>query len=166
MLAAIAAQAAAVNWSVNNIQASPDTAASAGWLVQIFDASTVYSYDAAVAGSITALGSGNSVATGTAFKATGSFGDYAANASVSIYAVIYDASTIADAKNYVVSEAVTKSVNATGSPLSIGFGNMASTATTNMFRNASWSAAAVPEPTSGLLMLLGMAGLALRRRRA
>lgn len=30
--------------------------------------------------------------------------------------------------------------------------------------NATWSA--VPEPTSGLLMLLGMAGLALRRRRA
>ena len=33
---------------------------------------------------------------------------------------------------------------------------------------AGWysTAAAVPEPTSGLLMLLGMAGLALRRRRA
>ncbi len=32
---------------------------------------------------------------------------------------------------------------------------------------AGWyQAAAVPEPTSGLLMLLGMAGLALRRRRA
>ena len=32
---------------------------------------------------------------------------------------------------------------------------------------AGWyGAAAVPEPTSGLLMLLGMAGLALRRRRA
>ena len=30
----------------------------------------------------------------------------------------------------------------------------------------SWSTASVPEPTSGLLMLLGMAGLALRRRRA
>jgi hypothetical protein len=29
-----------------------------------------------------------------------------------------------------------------------------------------WQAAAVPEPTSGLLILLGMAGLALRRRRA
>ena len=29
----------------------------------------------------------------------------------------------------------------------------------------AWSTAAVPEPTSGLL-LLGMAGLALRRRRA
>ena len=30
----------------------------------------------------------------------------------------------------------------------------------------NFTAAAVPEPTSGLLMLLGMAGLALRRRRA
>lgn len=40
------------------------------------------------------------------------------------------------------------------------FGNMA-TAT-----QASGNWAAVPEPTSGLLMLLGMAGLALRRRRA
>ena len=30
----------------------------------------------------------------------------------------------------------------------------------------AWSTGAVPEPTSGLLVLLGMAGLALRRRRA
>ena len=43
---------------------------------------------------------------------------------------------------------------------------------TNIFGGAAtggvrdWQAAAVPEPTSGLLMLLGMAGLALRRRRA
>ena len=29
-----------------------------------------------------------------------------------------------------------------------------------------WQAVAVPEPTSGLLMLVGLAGLALRRRRA
>lgn len=31
---------------------------------------------------------------------------------------------------------------------------------------AGWTVAAVPEPTSGLLMLLGFAGLALRRKRA
>lgn len=29
-----------------------------------------------------------------------------------------------------------------------------------------WATASIPEPTSGLLLLLGMAGLALRRRRA
>jgi len=34
------------------------------------------------------------------------------------------------------------------------------------YAGAGWYAASVPEPTSGLLMLLGMAGLALRRRRA
>ena len=34
------------------------------------------------------------------------------------------------------------------------------------YSGAGWYTQSVPEPTSGLLMLLGMAGLALRRRRA
>ena len=37
---------------------------------------------------------------------------------------------------------------------------------TKGYSGAGWYAQSVPEPTSGLLMLLGMAGLALRRRRA
>jgi hypothetical protein len=38
---------------------------------------------------------------------------------------------------------------------------------TKTYGEAGWySAAAVPEPTSGLLLLLGMAGLALRRKQA
>ena len=48
------------------------------------------------------------------------------------------------------------------STTTVQFANMAS-ATQN---TANWQSSAVPEPTSGLLMLLGMAGLALRRKRA
>ena len=59
--------------------------------------------------------------------------------------------------------------NATGS----GFYEVAWNASTGgsifpdaSFAGASMATAVAPEPTSGLLMLLGMAGLALRRRRA
>ena len=38
--------------------------------------------------------------------------------------------------------------------------------TTTLQAGKVWYSASVPEPTSGLLMLLGVAGLALRRRRA
>ena len=50
----------------------------------------------------------------------------------------------------------------TASTKTVGFGNLA-TATQDA---SNWQSSAVPEPTSGLLLLLGMAGLALRRKRA
>ena len=41
-----------------------------------------------------------------------------------------------------------------------------STPNLKFFEEGAWTTSAIPEPTSGLLLLLGVAGLALRRRRA
>ncbi len=63
--------------------------------------------------------------------------------------------TMTDAAgNVFTSTTKSSKAQATATPI-IGFGSA-----------GSWAAAPVPEPTSGLLMLLGVAGLALRRRRA
>lgn len=165
-LTGIAANAATVNWQVNAIQSSPDVTVGAGWLVQVFSASVTYDYASAKNGSITAWGSSAAVAAGATYRASGSVADGLANGTTaSFYAVVYDAASVADAKNYIISTDVSVTATAAGNNVTLTFGAMAgTTATANKFYGQSWTA--VPEPTSGLLMLLGMAGLALRRRRA
>lgn len=161
----IAANAAAVTWTISNIQSSPANEVAVGWLVQIFTTGTEYDFAKVKSGDLAATFTGATSVNGTAFRATQKETDAAsAGDTVSIYAVIYDAATVADAKYYIVSDSASKTVAASGADISITFGSMSSTATSNKFLNSSWTA--VPEPTSGLLMLLGMAGLALRRRRA
>ncbi len=71
---------------------------------------------------------------------------------------------------------ISQGVNATALAVgdtTVSFASGMATASQNLatfdtaYSGASWySTTAVPEPTSGLLMLLGMAGLALRHRRA
>lgn len=165
MAMSIIANAATVNWSVTNVQPSPDNAVAAGWAVQIFEASVAYDYAKAVAGDITAWTSGSTTASGTSFRATGS-ATQADGSTSSYYMVIYDNANIADAENYIVSSLKSVTTNAAGSDVNASFGSMKGTGSTNMFLTSSWQATAVPEPTSGLLMLVGLAGLALRRRRA
>jgi hypothetical protein len=167
----ISANAAAVTWAATNIQSSPDSAVAAGWFVQLFDSSVTYDYEAAISGDITARFNSSTIAgTGTSFKINEKASDAAAaNEVVSLYMVIYDNADISKAKNYIVSDVSSKTVNAAGSDITISFGSMTGTTTANKFLNSSWSAVpseSVPEPTSGLLLLLGMAGLALRRKQA
>ena len=84
--------------------------------------------------------------------------DYAAG---TYYAVVLYTAT-EDAKDYFMgnfaSATIESTMDVSVADLSLKMGGTGAA--------TSWQTAAVPEPTSGLLMLLGMAGLALRRRRA
>ncbi len=68
---------------------------------------------------------------------------------------------IAEGNNYYVTSEYTIPAGATYTPPD---SNPATSFSVNLAGSGTFTA--VPEPTSGLLMLLGMAGLALRRRRA
>lgn len=165
----IAASAATVNWSVNNVKGPEGSAGQAGWLVEIYDAGVTYDYAKAVKGDISAMWTGATVAqSATVFKASDSVADGLANGtSKDIYMVLYTGDSAATASNYIVSDTITITANSAGSAVGASFGAMTATTTANKFRNATWAPGAdTPEPTSGILLLLGMAGLALRRKRA
>ena len=110
--------------------------------------------------------SGKLSKSGTTYFTSGSISDSSITKSAADY---YFVIVPADEKSYQVSVAVdasSKVYDPEAQETTPGNFNLAN-------KNAGWSAskdfpggAPVPEPTSGLLVLLGVAGLALRRRRA
>mgnify|MGYP002626218330 CR=1 FL=1 len=77
---------------------------------------------------------------------------------------------LVDGDNFYIADTISVTVKGTGNS-NIAFGNNESLAAIRDsaagYQGGGWYAVyAVPEPTSGLLMLLGMAGLALKRKRA
>ena len=79
------------------------------------------------------------------------------------YLVIFDTTTITDASHYYLTEV--KSFDALGGTETASL-KWGSQSTASQAAGAWGSVQGVPEPTSGLLMLVGLAGLALRRKRA
>ena len=89
--------------------------------------------------------------------------DFTSSTGVNAYMVVFDTDKVYISESY---EIVANPLDTTVGTLDI----MATTGSDSLPKSATAYAGAgwynVPEPTSGLLMLLGVAGLALRRRRA
>ena len=142
IVASVAANAAAFNWNAANIYSTDLTTKYSGEVTLFCTQVTDWSVTATAASGVV---NKNNAAFSSDKFVVGNDYDF--------YFVI----TSGD-KQFT---SATKSVGALDAQTAnINFGNMAS-ATQNA---SNW--AAVPEPTSGLLMLLGMAGLALKRKRA
>ena len=89
--------------------------------------------------------------------------DYASG-TYDFFAVIFDTSSISDASKVFVSQAYADGEVPGSGGLTANF---ASGLVGGAKTAGGWQqVGAIPEPTSGLLLLLGVAGLALRRRRA
>jgi len=141
----VAANAASFNWGAANIYASDLTTKYSGQ-VTLFCAQ-VDGWSTTATATSGAINKNN-----TAFSSD----KFVAGTTYDFYFVIEDNGKVFTSGT--IAKGAQQSDTAT-----IQFGNMA-TATQNA---SNWvGSSPVPEPTSGLLMLLGIAGLALRRRRA
>ena len=178
---AAVAQAATINWSIMNVYSPADSTAKvaansmSAWLfvtanstdVTTIKTTTLAAVQAVLdSGDLTGLSSlaaasgVNTTAAGSIAGATGLTGF--SSGSLTAFAVVVDSTTLADAENYFLvsgGEAKTATfTSATGAKM-LGFGDQ-----TSYTQGAGKWTAAAPEPTSGLLLLLGMAGLALKRK--
>ena len=151
-------QAASVSWALSGAKDYADknvyaiTGYSAAEVVSFFESSTEADWSKALVG-----------ATSAVIGRRGSIEGASTDVGSTIVFAIID-SAVADGNKWLVSGDISTSgytYEGTATPpgtLDFTMSNFTSTGT--------FTAAAIPEPTSGLLLLLGMAGLALKRKRA
>lgn len=169
-------QAASVKWNSGTVKAATDASGTAGTANATSYTAYLYTFDSLAAytaaqstavdalystyvGKVTPVTTANAKPNGTANITQSGQPDGSSTDPVTVYGMVIYVDT-ATAATYANVDAFVKVGFATDSyqdTTGLSFGNMGT-------QQANWTA--VPEPTSGLLMLLGMAGLALRRRRA
>ena len=178
---AAVAHAASINWTITNVYSPSDSTAKvaagsmSAWLfvtanttdVTGIPVTTLAAVQAVLdSGDLTGLASlaavhASNTADGTVGGATGLTGF--SSGSLTAFAVVVDSTDLATASNYFLAASGAEKTATFTSATGIKTLNFGSQAT---ITQAAGGWTAVPEPTSGLLMLLGMAGLALRRKHA
>lgn len=167
--AAAMSQAASVGWSMvglgnyagdayNFFIIGQNEVTSVAQITALIDAGSSVSSYAFYEGTVANNGAATVLAANSGLTVPNS-ADYTA------FFVIFDNADASKAGNYLTvttaqAAGLAKNVNAMAASVTFAAANQSTYAN----NAANWTA--VPEPTSGLLMLLGMAGLALRRKRA
>ena len=184
VVCASAIHAATIQWGSGALYTAAD--ANGGWSSTMVNAAgvevamNIYLVDAATYATVSAMdqagmyewasgqtasytGVNKNPSTGATIGAV-TISDNTVAGSTTFYAILTATYTDATYGEMYMAAAAEGTTPASGQKNITNIFGGAATATTGGVRD--WQAAAVPEPTSGLLMLVGLAGLALRRRRA
>ena len=170
-VAVASAQAASVYWTCTNVKDANGNGING--IAYFINAATLSQSDfKALSGADafnTALNGMYSYTPAEAGKYTVAMSDAVANSTLgladstaySVYLAIFDTATITDSSKYYLTDVKDLQTLSGTSSASFKFGSQS----TASQAAGAWTSVNVPEPTSGLLMLVGLAGLALRRRR-
>ena len=160
---------ASIKWTIKNINqfgSSDKIASGSNYQIALFysaDTTISATFDgkSIAAGDDTLIGTFAPAGTG-GLKSTGTAVDWDYKAGSYYYVALFNEKGTTSATAYTQ---YAKSNLLTGNPAAVSPDTPLALSWTTAYASPSYTAAA-PEPTSGLLLLLGMAGLALKRKRA
>ena len=181
VMTAALSQAASVTWGVNGLLGSDGNTLNSGAAYVFCTKGTSGTSVATVTAALAALTSENDLKTYLQSNSLGALKSAVASGSAGVssvdlstsgvpekttgtqlFAVIVDDDTFATGTKYVVTGVSGNVKTPAASTTNVATFSIPNTATLTA---SNWTAVA-PEPTSGLLMLVGLGALALRRRRA
>ena len=173
--AAAMSQAAVCNWGISKIGDSPDATAATGWAAYLVSAADLETFKAQDADKVAGWVASHNIAQaetmtggrGQGIIVASTTGDnYGIGDSENAFIVLFDNASAGNASYYAYTSTMESAkVGSGGAPIDLAFGEFASVVQGG-WQSTSGGPSPIPEPTSGLLLLLGVAGLALRRKRA